>query len=154
MPTAQTCRLVLAHFILITICYLNYSTQNDCDSSSSILLYYDNVTFNTSKGCLDKWNRFSRSKPFFLPLILFLLIIHSYKCLNPDCLIVTKPGHNSFLTLLIKISMFQHFGTTHFLVFNTGVVLWVPPAKFRAFCKVATILLIPSATFSMATKIL
>jgi len=30
----------------------------------------------------------------------------------------------------------QHFGTTHFLVFNTGVVLWVPPAKFRAFCKV------------------
>ena len=67
---------------------------------------------------------------------------------------VTKPGHNSFLTLLIKISMFQHFGTTHFLVFNTGVVLWVPPAKFRAFCKVATILLIPSATFSMATKIL
>ena len=30
----------------------------------------------------------------------------------------------------------QHFGSTHFLVFNTGVVLWVPPAKFRAFCKV------------------
>jgi len=30
----------------------------------------------------------------------------------------------------------QHFGKTHFLVFNTGVVLWVPPAKFRAFCKI------------------
>lgn len=30
----------------------------------------------------------------------------------------------------------QHFGKTHFLVFHTGVVLWVPPAKFRAFCKV------------------
>jgi len=30
----------------------------------------------------------------------------------------------------------QHFGTTHFLVQHTGVVLWVPPAKFRAFCKI------------------
>lgn len=28
-----------------------------------------------------------------------------------------------------------HYGDTHFLVFNTGVVLWVPPAKFRSFCK-------------------
>ena len=36
-------------------------------------------------------------------------------------------------------SLSQHFGTTHFLVFNTGVVLWVPPAKFRAFCKVKNI---------------
>lgn len=33
-------------------------------------------------------------------------------------------------------SNMKHFGSTDFLVFNTGVVLWVPPAKFRAFCKV------------------
>jgi len=31
----------------------------------------------------------------------------------------------------------QHYGSTHFLVFHTGVVLWVPPAKFRAFCKIS-----------------
>jgi len=30
----------------------------------------------------------------------------------------------------------QHYGSTHFLVFHTGVVLWVPPAKFRSFCKI------------------
>ena len=77
MPTAQTCRLVLAHFILITICYLNYSTQNDCDSSSSILLYYDNVTFNTSKGCLELVKPVFKIKTLFLPLILFPLIIHT-----------------------------------------------------------------------------
>jgi len=33
-------------------------------------------------------------------------------------------------------SNLNHYGTTHFLVFPTGVVLWVPPAKFRSFCKV------------------
>jgi len=30
----------------------------------------------------------------------------------------------------------QHFGHTHFIVYSTGEVLWVPPAKFRAFCKI------------------
>jgi len=33
-------------------------------------------------------------------------------------------------------SNLQHYGSTHFLVFHTGVVLWVPPAKFRSFCKI------------------
>jgi len=33
-------------------------------------------------------------------------------------------------------SNLQHYGSTHFLVFSTGVVLWVPPAKFRSFCKI------------------
>ena len=30
----------------------------------------------------------------------------------------------------------DQYGSTHFLVFNTGEVLWVPPAKFKSFCKV------------------
>jgi len=33
-------------------------------------------------------------------------------------------------------SNLQHFGSTNFLVDNNGVVLWVPPAKYRAFCKI------------------
>lgn len=28
------------------------------------------------------------------------------------------------------------FGHTHFLVYSSGEVLWVPPAKFRAFCRI------------------
>lgn len=27
--------------------------------------------------------------------------------------------------------------TTHFLVYNSGKVLWLPPAKFKAFCKIS-----------------
>jgi len=30
----------------------------------------------------------------------------------------------------------ENYGATHYLVFHTGVVLWVPPAKFRSFCKI------------------
>jgi len=30
----------------------------------------------------------------------------------------------------------RDYGNTHFLVFESGEVLWVPPAKFKAFCKV------------------
>lgn len=30
----------------------------------------------------------------------------------------------------------DQYGRTHFLVFHTGEVLWVPPAKFKSFCKI------------------
>ena len=30
----------------------------------------------------------------------------------------------------------EPFRSTHFVTYNDGMVLWVPPAKFKAFCKV------------------
>ena len=30
------------------------------------------------------------------------------------------------------------FGNTHFLVHSSGEIIWVPPVKYRAFCKVKT----------------
>jgi len=30
----------------------------------------------------------------------------------------------------------NHYGDVYYIVYNTGKVLWVPPAKFKAFCKV------------------
>ena len=33
-------------------------------------------------------------------------------------------------------SNMNHFGDVYLLVYSTGNVLWVPPAQFKAFCKV------------------
>ena len=104
MPTAQTCRLDgwPRHISFSSpSCYLNYSTQNDCDSSSSILLYYDNVTFNTSKGCLELVKPVFKIKTLFLPLILFPLIIHT-GCLKKLCF--TELNISRFVTNIISIS--------------------------------------------------
>ena len=32
------------------------------------------------------------------------------------------------------------FGNTHFLVHSSGEIIWVPPVKYRAFCKVNNII--------------
>lgn len=32
-------------------------------------------------------------------------------------------------------SAIDHFGNTHCIIYNTGKVLWVPPAQFQSFCE-------------------